>query len=192
MPALEGELDVKCLEDCLAHNKLHMMLAVTSIITVIISFSLRVWEENQKGVGRGTQQWGSLQLCRALHATEHSQPKILRRRPLQGLPSPPLQQRLGLRSLGSALLRTWVSIHTAARGLSTALNAFLHFIRVAASPSQSLAPRDTLEPRSLFGRMRTRAYLMSGRGLPDQQGATRLTWLPQAEWPSLQETALPY
>lgn len=39
MPALEGELDVKCLKDCLAHNKLHMMLAVTSIITVIISFS---------------------------------------------------------------------------------------------------------------------------------------------------------
>lgn len=39
MPALEGELDVKSLKACLAHNKLRMMLAVTSIIAVIISFS---------------------------------------------------------------------------------------------------------------------------------------------------------
>lgn len=70
------------------------------------------------------------------------------------------------------------------------LSAFLYISRVSASPSQSLVPRNSLEPR--FGRTRTQAHLMNGRGLPDQQGAPRLTWLPQAGWPSLQEAALPY
>lgn len=83
-----------------------------------------------------------------------------------------------------------LSPHTAARGLSTSLSAFLYISRVSASPSQSLVPRNSLEPR--FGRTRTQAHLMNGRGLPDQQGAPRLTWLPQAGWPSLQEAALPY
>ena len=90
----------------------------------------------------------------ALHATEHSQPPFPT--PAAG---PPLLLRLGLRSLG-------LSPHMAARGLSTSLSTFLHISRVAASPSQSLVPRNTLEPRSLFGRTRTQAHLMNVRGLP--------------------------
>lgn len=94
----------------------------------------------------------SHQLCRALYATEHSTQE-LEEAPLWPPSFHPCSKATPAAEAWAEV--TWLSSaqdmglspHTAARGLSTSLSAFLYISRVSASPSQSLVPRNSLEPR---------------------------------------------